>query len=55
MLTRLKHKPTALEPRVRDAFSTAIGTIRFTRDASQHVSGFKLSNYGVRKFRFTRR
>jgi CubicO group peptidase (beta-lactamase class C family) len=55
MLTRLKHEPTALEPRVRDAFSTPIGTIRFTRDASHHVSGFTLSNYAVRNFRFTRR
>jgi CubicO group peptidase (beta-lactamase class C family) len=54
-LTRLKHKPTALEPRMRDAFSSSLGTIRFTRDANHHISGIMLNDYGIRNFRFTRR
>jgi hypothetical protein len=54
-LERLKHKPTALEPCVRDTFSSSLGTIRFTRDASQHVSGFVLNGGRIRNFRFTRR
>ena len=55
MLTRLKHKADTLEPRVRDVFSGAIGTIRFTRDSSHRVSGFLLSTGRIRNFRFTRR
>ena len=55
LLTRLKHKPDTLEPRVRDVFSGTIGTIRFTRDSSDRVSGFLLSTGRIRNFRFTRR
>jgi len=55
MLTRLKHKPDTLEPRVRDVFSGTIGTIRFTRDSSHRVSGFLLSTWRIHNFRFTRR
>jgi CubicO group peptidase (beta-lactamase class C family) len=54
-LTRLKHKPTALVPCVRDTFSSSLGTIRFTRDARQHVSGFVLNGGRIRNFHFTRR
>jgi CubicO group peptidase (beta-lactamase class C family) len=54
-LAWLKHKPMALDPRTRDAFSGPLGTIRFTRDSKQRISGFALSNYSVRNFRFVRR
>jgi CubicO group peptidase (beta-lactamase class C family) len=55
MLTRLKHKPDTLEPRIRDVFSGDIGTIRFTRDSKHRVSGFLLSTGRIHNFRFTRR
>jgi CubicO group peptidase (beta-lactamase class C family) len=55
VLTRLKHKPDALAPRIRDVFSGEIGTIRFTRDSSHRVSGFVLNAGRIRNFRFTRR
>jgi hypothetical protein len=55
VLTRLKHKPDSLEPRIRDVFSGEIGTIRFTRDSNHRVSGFLLSTGRIRNFRFTRR
>ncbi len=55
VLLRLKHKPDPLEPRTRDVFSGEIGTIRFTRDSSHHISGFLLSTGRIRNFRFTRR
>jgi CubicO group peptidase (beta-lactamase class C family) len=55
ILTRPKAKPTALEPRVRDSFSTSLGTISFTRDANHHISGFLLDRERIRHFRFTRR
>lgn len=54
MLTRLKHKPAALEPRTVDAFTAEIGTIRFTRDSNHRVSGFVLNSGRIRNFRFTR-
>ncbi len=55
ILLRLKHKPDTLEPRIKDVFSAEIGTIRFTRDSHQRVSGFVLSTGRIRNFRFTRR
>jgi CubicO group peptidase (beta-lactamase class C family) len=55
VLSRLKKKPAALEPCVRDAFSTSIGTVRFTRDASGSISGFVLNGGRIRNVRFTRR
>jgi len=54
-LTRLKHKPDPLEPRVLDVFTAKIGTVRFTRDSSHRVSGFVLNSDRIRNFRFTRR
>jgi CubicO group peptidase (beta-lactamase class C family) len=54
-LTRLKHQPDTLEPRVLDVFSGDIGTIRFTRDSNHRVSGFLLSTGRIRNFHFTRR
>jgi CubicO group peptidase (beta-lactamase class C family) len=53
-LARLKAKPTVLEPRAQDAFSSSLGTIRFTRDASLHISGFVLNTGRIRNFRFSR-
>jgi CubicO group peptidase (beta-lactamase class C family) len=54
-LARLKHNPTVLVPCVRDTFSSSLGTVRFTRDANHHVSGFVLNGGRVRNFQFTRR
>jgi hypothetical protein len=55
MLTRLKHKPDVLEPRTRDAFSADMGTIRFTRDGNQKVTGFVINSGRIQNFRFVRR
>jgi CubicO group peptidase (beta-lactamase class C family) len=54
-LTRLKSKPDALRPAVRDAFTGDIGTVRFTRDAHQHISGFILNAGRIQNFRFSRK
>ncbi len=54
-LTRLKNKPDSLRPTVRDVFTGEIGTVRFTRDANQHISGFILNAGRIQNFRFSRR
>jgi CubicO group peptidase (beta-lactamase class C family) len=54
-LTRLKKKPEILRPAVRDVFTGDIGTVRFTRDANQHLSGFVLNSGRIRHFRFERK
>ena len=54
-LTRLKHKPDTLRPAMRDVFAGEIGTVRFTRDASQRISGFILDGDRVRNLQFTRK
>jgi CubicO group peptidase (beta-lactamase class C family) len=54
-LTRLKNKPDPLRPTVRDVFTGEIGTVRFTRDANQHISGFILDAGRIQNFRFSRR
>jgi len=54
-LTRLKNKPDTLRPTVRDVFTGEIGTVRFTRDANQHISGFILNAGRIQNFRFSRR
>jgi CubicO group peptidase (beta-lactamase class C family) len=54
-LTRLKHKPDALRPTMRDVFAGEIGTVRFTRDGSQRISGFILDGDRVRNLQFTRK
>jgi CubicO group peptidase (beta-lactamase class C family) len=54
-LTRLKHKPDTLRPAMRDVFAGEIGTVRFTRDASQRISGFTLDGDRVRNLQFTRK
>jgi hypothetical protein len=40
---------------MRDYFVGDVGTIHFTRDASQHVSGFILDAGRIQNFRFTKR
>lgn len=54
-LSRLKHKTQTLHPAVRDVFTGDIGTVRFTRDASQRISGFILNAGRIRNFRFSRK
>jgi hypothetical protein len=54
-LTRLKNKPDPLRPTVRDVFTGEIGTVRFTRDANQHISGFILNAGRIQNFRFSRK
>jgi CubicO group peptidase (beta-lactamase class C family) len=54
-LMRLKNKPDTLRPEVRDVFTGEIGTVRFTRDANQHISGFILNAGRIQNFRFSRR
>ena len=54
-LIRLKHKPDTLRPTMRDVFVGEIGTVRFTRDANQHISGFILDADRIQNFQFTRK
>lgn len=54
-LKRLKHKPDNLRAATRDVFVGEIGTIRFTHDGNQHVSGFILDAGRVQNFQFTRK
>jgi hypothetical protein len=54
-LVRLKHKADTLRPAVRDVFSGEIGTVRFVRDASGHISGFVLNAGRIQNFHFTKR
>jgi CubicO group peptidase (beta-lactamase class C family) len=53
-LTRLKNKPDTLHPAVRDVFTGDIGTVRFTRDANHHISGFILNAGRIQNFHFAR-
>jgi CubicO group peptidase (beta-lactamase class C family) len=54
-LARLKNKNDTLRPAVRDVFTGDIGTVRFTRDANQHISGFILNAGRIQNFRFSRK
>jgi CubicO group peptidase (beta-lactamase class C family) len=54
-LARLKHKPETLQPMVRDVFTVDTGTVRFTREANQHISGFVLNAGRIQNFRFSKR
>lgn len=54
-LLRLKHKPETLHPTTQDVFVGDIGTVRFTRDGSKHISGFVLDAGRIQNFRFTRK
>lgn len=54
-LTRLKAKADTLRPTVRDVFAGDIGTVRFKRDASGHITGFTLNAGRIQNFHFSRR
>jgi len=54
-LSRLKHKTETLRPAVRDVFIGDIGTVRFTRDSNQRISGFILNAGRIRNFRFSKK
>lgn len=54
-LVRLKHKPEALRPAMQDFFTCDTGTVHFTRDANQRISGFILDAGRIRNFNFTKR
>jgi CubicO group peptidase (beta-lactamase class C family) len=54
-LVRLKQQPETLRPTVRDVFSGNIGSVRFTRDANQRISGFVLNTGRIRNFRFAKK
>ncbi len=54
-LVRAKFTPETLHPTVRDVFVAEMGTIRFTRDASHHISGFIVNGGRIQNFRFNRR
>ena len=54
-LVRLKEQPETLRPTVRDFFSGNTGSIRFTRDANQRISGFILNAGRIRNFRFSKK
>jgi CubicO group peptidase (beta-lactamase class C family) len=51
-LLRLKHKPDTLHPETSDVFAGDIGTVRFTRDANHHISGFILNAGRIQNFKF---
>jgi CubicO group peptidase (beta-lactamase class C family) len=53
-LLRLKSKPDPLWPAMRDVFVGEIGTLRFTRDANHHISGFILDADRIQNFQFTK-
>jgi hypothetical protein len=55
MLLRLKNKPDPLRPTTEDVFIGQLGTLRFTRDANQRVSGFVLDAGRIMGFKFTKR
>jgi hypothetical protein len=40
---------------MQDVFVGDIGTVRFTRDGSKHISGFILDTDRIRNFRFTKK
>lgn len=56
-LTRKKYNPLTLQPAFRDGFATLsiLGTIRFTRDAGNKVTGFTLSSGRIRGLKFVKR
>jgi hypothetical protein len=54
-LMRLKKKAETLRPAARDVFTGDIGTVRFTRDSMQRISGLVLNAGRIRNFRFEKR
>jgi CubicO group peptidase (beta-lactamase class C family) len=55
ILTRLKNNSDQLRPAIKDVFVGDIGKVRFTRDASGHISGFILDAGRIQNFRFTKK
>jgi len=53
-LVRLKHAPDKLTPMTKDVFVGEIGTVRFLRDGSQHVTGFVLDAGRIENVEFRR-
>jgi CubicO group peptidase (beta-lactamase class C family) len=53
-LLRLKNKPDTLRPMTQDVFTGDIGTVRFTRDANQRVSGFILDAGRIQNLKFVK-
>jgi CubicO group peptidase (beta-lactamase class C family) len=54
-LVWMKHKPETLQPAMHDVFSGDIGTLHFTRDSNQHISGLILNTDRIRNFRFSKK
>jgi hypothetical protein len=54
-LLRLKNKPDPLRPAAQDVFTGRLGTVRFTRDASHHLTGFVLDAGRIQGLTFTKR
>jgi len=54
-LTRLKKKAETLRPAVRDVFTGDVGTVRFTCDSRQRISGLVVNAGRIRNFRFEKR
>ena len=54
-LVRLKHKPEPLHPAMMDVFSSDTGTLHFTRNANQKITGFTLNAGRIRNFHFNRK
>jgi hypothetical protein len=52
VLHRLRNKPDVLQPVTLDLFAGAVGTVRFTRTSSGHISGFMLSTGRIKNMRF---
>jgi CubicO group peptidase (beta-lactamase class C family) len=55
MLLRLKYRTTTLQPIARDIFLTGSGSLHFTRNAQQQVTGFVYNLGRVRNFRMTKK
>jgi CubicO group peptidase (beta-lactamase class C family) len=54
VLHRLKNRPDKLMPVTAELFIGSIGTLRFSRDAKNKVSGFKLSTGRIQNLRFVK-
>ncbi len=54
-LIRAKFPDDPLRPTVRDVFLGEIGTVRFTRDATRHISGFAINGGRIQNFRFKKK
>jgi CubicO group peptidase (beta-lactamase class C family) len=54
-LARLKNKTETLKPAMPGVFTGEIGTVRFTRDANQHISGFILNAGRIQNFHFSKK